>query len=162
MSESPSPDGGAEAALEAADDAIAFRLRGWTKIYPGTVALEDVDLDLQKGEVHGLCGGNGSGKSTLIKVLCGVVPGDGGTLEAADRTIEVAQLRPKLVHSLGIRVVHQDLAQFPDLTVAENMTLGSDVPTGLMGRYDWQTARRVTQEQLDRFEVSARPGELLK
>ena len=66
-------------------------IRHLSKTFPGTLALDAVDLDIAGGEIHSLCGGNGSGKSTLIKILCGVYQGDpGGTLRIGEERIDSA------------------------------------------------------------------------
>jgi ribose transport system ATP-binding protein len=73
------------------------------------------------------------------------------------------ELTPRLSRELGIRVVHQDLAVFPDLSVAENMRLGSgDFPRTRLGGVDWRRLRKLTQQQLTRFEISTRPDTLLR
>ena len=63
----------------------ALLLRGVAKIYPGTVALEDVALDVRYGEVHGLMGKNGAGKSTLVGVLAGLIEPTSGTIAVGGR-----------------------------------------------------------------------------
>src|SRR4051794_15154520 len=107
---------------------VALSARGISKVFPGTRALDGVDLTVRHGEVHALCGGNGSGKSTLIKILCGVYHGDGGSVRIGDTELDASSVRPNVAHDLGVRVVHQDFAVFPDLSIAENMMLGADYP----------------------------------
>jgi ribose transport system ATP-binding protein len=147
-------------ALETTPD-IALSVRGVSKIYPGTRALDDVSLEIYKGEIHGLCGGNGSGKSTLIKILCGVVDADSGVVQIGDREIDAVHLTAKLGHELGIHVVHQDLAMFPDLSVAENMVLGTEFPT-TGGRVRWREVNRRAQALIKRFEISVTPRTRLR
>lgn len=140
---------------------LALSARAMAKSYPGVRALAGVDLDLRYGEVHALCGGNGSGKSTLIKLLAGVVPGDEGTVEVGGQKLNAAEIKPRLVYELGVRVVHQDLAVFPDLSVAENMMLGASYPTrsGCIRRAE---VRRRALAQLERFEINTRPDTLVR
>ncbi|MER6975664.1 sugar ABC transporter ATP-binding protein [Streptomyces carpinensis] len=140
---------------------MALEARGITKVFPGTRALDHISLTLRRGEIHALCGGNGCGKSTLIKILSGVLQADSGTVLLNDVDIDVTQVKPAQVHELGLRVVHQDLAVFPDLSIAENMMLGSGYPVA-RGRIQWRETRRRAQAQIDRFEIPARPENLLR
>ena len=84
-------------------------------------ALRSVSFDLRPGEVHALVGENGAGKSTLIKIVTGAVAQDSGVLRIQNRLIE--HHNPVQAHALGIAVVYQQPALFPDLTVAENIAL---------------------------------------
>ncbi len=103
---------------------------GVTKRFGGVTALDDVDFDLRRGEIHALLGENGAGKSTLIKVLGGIHAPDSGTIR-----IEGEQLR---IHSVadanrhGVRIIHQELSLVPNLSIAENIYLGRE-PQGLAG-----------------------------
>jgi ribose transport system ATP-binding protein len=137
------------------------RASGLSKIYGSTAALSNVDVDLRPGEVHGLCGANGSGKSTLVKILCGVVAGDTGTVRVGEREIEVADLDPKLAYQLGVRVVHQDLAIFADLSVAENMVIGGEFPVDRMGRIKRAEMHRRAAEAIREFEIRAEPDTIV-
>ena len=145
-----------------ASGAPTLSVRGVSKGFPGTRALDQVDMDVRAGEIHALCGGNGSGKSTLVKILCGVYQADTGTVRIGAEEHEAAHMRPKLARDLGVRVVHQDLALFPDLTVAENMLLGAGLPLSSAGTIRWGELRRQAQAQLDRFEIAAKPETLMR
>ncbi|SDU79024.1 sugar ABC transporter ATP-binding protein [Jiangella alkaliphila] len=98
-----------------------LRVEGATKRYPGVVALDGVELEVQAGEVHALVGENGAGKSTLVRILGGVHPADDGSLLLDGEPY--APQSPQDALSAGIRVVHQELATLPNLTVAENLFL---------------------------------------
>jgi ribose transport system ATP-binding protein len=138
-------------------------VRGLSKTFPGTRALIDVDLDIAAGEIHSLCGGNGSGKSTLIKILCGVYQGDpGGTLRVGEEEIAVDETTPEFAREVGIHVVHQDLGVFLDLSVTENIALGHGYPVRGGTQVRWPGLRRRAKELLERFEIEASPGTLLR
>lgn len=97
-----------------------------TKDFPGVRALDDVNFDVQSGEIHALCGENGAGKSTLIKILGGVYPF--GTYEGELHINGIIQRFRNVrdaEHS-GIAVIHQELALIPEMTVAENIYLGRE------------------------------------
>src|SRR2546423_15468569 len=88
------------------------------KSFPGTRALDHVDLRVGAGEVHALLGANGSGKSTLAKILSGVYQPDEGELRIGDVTVRAID-SPNQAHALGIAVVHQESPLVDTLTVAE-------------------------------------------
>lgn len=134
-------------------------VRALSKTFAGTRALQRVDIDFLPGEVHAVCGGNGSGKSTLIKILCGVYQGDeGGEIRVGDVRIDSDKTAAGAAHAAGIRVVHQDLGVFPDLTVAENLALGAGFETGLGGRVRWREQRRQAAASIRAFNIPASPG----
>ncbi|WP_194839945.1 sugar ABC transporter ATP-binding protein [Aeromicrobium yanjiei] len=140
----------------------ALSIRGLSKVYPGTRALDRVDLDVRGGEVLGLCGGNGSGKSTLIKILCGVESADAGEVQLGDAVIAADEIKSQAMHELGLRVVHQDLAVFLDLNVGENLMLGAGYPTRIGPSVDWRSVSDRARALIDRFEIEATPRTLLR
>ncbi|MTD54951.1 sugar ABC transporter ATP-binding protein [Amycolatopsis pithecellobii] len=134
-----------------------------TKTFPGTVALRDVDLEIRAGEIHALVGGNGSGKSTLIKILSGVYQGDpGGVVRIGDVVVDAESMTPEVARGAGVHVVHQDLGIFLDLSVAENMALGSEYDRHKVGAIDWRALNQRTRDLIKRFEIDARPSTLLR
>src|SRR5438270_7005349 len=98
-----------------------LKLTGITKSFAGVQALRGVSFELSSGEVHALVGENGAGKSTLIKVITGAHRPDDGTLIVNGQV--VTHNDPTVAKSLGIAVIYQQPALFPDLTVAENIAL---------------------------------------
>jgi ABC-type sugar transport system ATPase subunit len=137
------------------------RISHMTKHYPGVVALDDVQLEVQPGEVHALLGENGAGKSTLIKILAGVAEPDGGTIELAGKEVSFKHPLEAVVN--GIAVTYQDLSLFPNLSVAENIAISKKLETGDF-HVTWGEIRRIAQEALDELgvevDVSARLGYL--
>jgi len=137
-------------------DAV-LRVRHLSKTFGGTRALADVDLDVERGEIHALLGGNGSGKSTLIKVLAGVYAGDRGEVATGGRTARADAWTPQDAFAAGLRFVHQNPGVFLDLSVAENMAIGHGFPTAAGGRIRWRDLHARTRELLQRFNIAAVP-----
>ncbi|QQO34968.1 sugar ABC transporter ATP-binding protein [Bradyrhizobium diazoefficiens] len=103
---------------------IALSLRKATKLYAGVPAIDGVDFDLRRGEIHALVGENGAGKSTLTKVMAGVVMLTSGTM-----TVDGADVAPKTpleARNLGIAMVFQENSLVPTMTVAQNLFLGQE------------------------------------
>jgi ribose transport system ATP-binding protein len=92
------------------------------------VALEGVDFDLRRGEVHVLFGENGAGKSTLINIIAGTYPADTGTFKYQGR--EITHLTPHGARVIGISPVFQEFSLVPELTVEENLFLGRELTSG--------------------------------
>ncbi|MFN7914871.1 MAG: sugar ABC transporter ATP-binding protein [Vicinamibacterales bacterium] len=132
------------------------------KRFGGVHALNGVSLDLQAGEVHAICGENGAGKSTLIKLLAGVHPSGSyeGQLLLRGRPARFAS--PRDAERAGIAIVHQELALFGEMTVAENLFL-TDLPRR-RGRVDWPAlhtrARAVLAEAHIELDPDTRVGSL--
>ena len=103
---------------------FAVRMLGITKRFPGVVALDDVTLEVRRGEIHAICGENGAGKSTLMKILSGVYSPDSGVLEIDGAATRFAGTRD--AEHAGIAIIHQELALVEDLPVAANVFLGRE------------------------------------
>ena len=140
----------------------ALSARGVRKDFPGTTALDGVTFELLPGEVHSLVGGNGCGKSTLMKILAGVLPADAGTLDVGGETFDLRHFSAALASRQGLHFVHQESTTFGDMTVAENLSLGSRFETDPIGRIRWRALRRRVRSVLERFEIDARPDDLVE
>ena len=131
-----------------------------SKRYGTTRALNEVSFVVPSGVVHGLVGGNGSGKSTLIKSLAGVVRPDTGTVTIRGDVIDLAAgIGASRMRESGLRFVHQQSSVFADLTVAENLALGSGFATSSFGRIRWREQNIRAQAIVDRFDIQARPSD---
>ena len=120
-----------------------------SKRFPGVLALDDVSLQVEKGECHALIGENGAGKSTLGKILSGVYTADSGEICLNGKAISAAN--PLAARRLGIAMVHQELAFCPNLSVAENLCLG-DIP-GKAGFISRRKMRSLARQMLDEIEA---------
>lgn len=113
---------------------ISLELQGITKVYPGAIALNNVSLSINGGEVVGLIGENGAGKSTLMKVLSGAIAPDEGKIFIDAK--EANSLTPASVNKCGIALVHQELNPFSNLDVTANVLLGREIRHGVFGFLD--------------------------
>jgi rhamnose transport system ATP-binding protein len=125
-----------------------------SKSFAGIAALRNVSFELHEAEVHALVGENGAGKSTLIKIMTGALEADSGSVEVGGRVVE--SNNPTVAKSLGITVIYQQPALFPDLTVSENMALGLE-PAGLWRRVNWQERRRRSRALFQLIGVNINP-----
>ena len=105
-----------------------LKMQGIQKYFPGVHALDDAYLEVRSGEVMALVGENGAGKSTLMKILTGIYPKDGGTVEYFGEQIEING--PKDAQDRGICIVHQELNLMQHLTVADNIYIGREPVNG--------------------------------
>ena len=117
---------------------------GLTKSFPGVLALDGVDFDLQPGEIHALLGENGAGKSTLIKALGGAVVPDRGDVRLDGAPLPVGD--PLEVRRRGISIVYQEFTLVPELSVADNIFLGRESGRPFLRRREM---RRAAQDLLD-------------
>ena len=132
---------------------IILKMQGIQKYFPGVHALDDAQLEIRSGEVMGLIGENGAGKSTLMKILTGIYPKDGGTIEFFGEQIEING--PKDAQNRGICIVHQELNLMQHLTVADNIFIGRESTKGLF--LDKADQNRRTQELLDSLHLTIDP-----
>ncbi|GAA0996060.1 sugar ABC transporter ATP-binding protein [Acrocarpospora macrocephala] len=110
---------------------LAVRAAGVHRAFGGVQALRDASFAARPGEIHALAGENGAGKSTLIKVLCGLISADRGTVEIFGQQVRRV-VEPAARRRLGVATAFQELSLLPDLTVAENLLL-QDPPRGRLG-----------------------------
>jgi ribose transport system ATP-binding protein len=123
-------------------------MRGVSKAFGASVALDQVALDLSKGEVHALVGENGAGKSTLMKVLSGAYRADSGTMSLDGRPY--APRNPRDAHRRGVAMIYQELTLAPHLSVEANVMLGQERSrAGLLRRKEH---RRLVTEALEVLE----------
>ncbi|MDO5700993.1 MAG: sugar ABC transporter ATP-binding protein [Bowdeniella nasicola] len=137
-------------------DEIILQMSHITKAFSGVRALDDVNFQVRRGEIHAICGENGAGKSTLMNVLSGVYPH--GTYEG-DIDYLGERCRFKSIRDserVGIVIIHQELALSPFLSVAENIFLGSEITRS--GVIDWHETNRRAAVLLDKVGLDVDPG----
>ncbi|CAN5351109.1 sugar ABC transporter ATP-binding protein [soil metagenome] len=132
-----------------------LQMRDITKTFPGVKALQNVSLEVERGQVHAICGENGAGKSTLMKVLSGVYPV--GTYEGEiffeDELVEFKNTNDS--EAAGIVIIHQELALSPYLSIAENIFLGNEQQT--RGFINWNKPNLEASKLLARVGLKDNP-----
>jgi len=117
---------------------VVLRIKNLTKHFGGAVAVQDVSLELSRGEAHALVGANGAGKSTIIRTLAGLVQPDSGEIEIDGRGVEFRNPTEPILH--GLAFMHQELNLVPQFTAFENIVLG--LPPGrVAGLATWRLYR---------------------
>jgi ABC-type sugar transport system ATPase subunit len=140
-------------------DRELLRLENVTKIFPGVVAVDGVDFDMNRGEVHALVGENGAGKSTLIKILGGIYQPDSGRIIFEDQDVVFYSTHQS--QESGISVIYQEFNLIPDLSVAENIFIGRE-PKRILNRFiNWKKINSDAQVVLDRLDVQIDPSEFI-
>ena len=135
-----------------------IELQGITKRFPGVVANDQVDLTVEKGEIHAICGENGAGKSTLMKILYGMQSPDDGTMTVDGEVVVFGS--PADAIERGIGMVHQHFMLADQLTVMENVILGSE-PTK-HGRIDVKAAADHLAEVAEAYGLTVSPDDLVE
>ena len=132
-----------------------LEMRNITKTFPGVKALQQVNLTVEPGEVHAICGENGAGKSTLMKVLSGIYPHGNyeGEIVYEGRTAQFHGIRDS--EKAGIVIIHQELALSPFLSIAENIFLGNE--RAKHGMIDWNATNLEAAKLLARVGLKENP-----
>jgi ribose transport system ATP-binding protein len=130
-------------------------LRGIGKRFPGVIALDNVSLDIGKGEVVALCGENGAGKSTLMKILGGVYQPDAGEIVVDGVAVKINNVTDSM--KLGVAFIHQELNVLDNLDIAANVYLGRE-PRNALGLIDFKKIHADTEPLLKRLglDISSR------
>ena len=121
-----------------------LEMTGITKSFPGVKALDNISFNLKAGEVHTIMGENGAGKSTLMKILSGLYTADSGTIRIEGEEVHIHNTTKAI--ELGIGMVHQELSNVPEMTVAENIFLGKEPKN--MGLVNYRKMNRDAEELL--------------
>ena len=126
---------------------ILLEMKNITKTFPGVKALDNVNLQVEEGEIHALVGENGAGKSTLMNVLSGVYPFGSyeGDIVYDGEVCQFNQIKDS--ESKGIVIIHQELALIPYMTIAENMFLGNE--RGNKIKINWNETNELARKYLD-------------
>jgi ABC-type uncharacterized transport system ATPase subunit len=138
---------------------LAIELIDITKRFPGVIANDGVNLAVEQGEIHAICGENGAGKSTLMKILYGMQAPDEGVMRVNGKEVHFAS--PTEAIDAGIGMVHQHFMLADNLTVLENVILGSE-PVLSGGRIDFKAARTHLAEVTAAYGLAIDPNDLVE
>ncbi|MCI8335043.1 MAG: sugar ABC transporter ATP-binding protein [Lachnospiraceae bacterium] len=136
---------------------VILTMKGIDKSFPGVHALDHVDLEVCRGEVHALMGENGAGKSTLMKVLTGIYSKDEGTITYEGREVEFTN--PREAQDAGIVIVHQELNMLGHLTVAQNIFIGREFMKGAL--IDDKKMNEEARKLFDQLGIDIDPRETM-
>ncbi|MEP4149966.1 MAG: ATP-binding cassette domain-containing protein, partial [Lentilitoribacter sp.] len=112
-----------------------IKLSGISKSFPGVKALQNVELELYRGQVTALIGENGAGKSTLVKTMTGIYQPDEGEISVNGKVVFLGSAHDAFSH--GITAIHQETVLFDEMSVAENIYLGH-TPKTKFKTIDWK------------------------
>ena len=135
-----------------------LEVHGITKQFPGTLALDNVHLELLPGEVHAIMGENGAGKSTLMKIVSGVIPPDAGDLRLEGKPVVFKT--PYQALESGIAIVYQELNVVSTLTVAENLFPGR-LPVNTFGMVRYKELFRNAERAIQKLNADIDPRALV-
>ena len=138
--------------------ATAVELRGIVKRFPGVLANDHIDLQVEEGEIHGLLGENGAGKTTLMNILSGLTGPAEGQILLYGKQVHFSSCLDAIRH--GVDMVHQHFMLVPVFTVAENLVLGNEPIKGL--QFDIKKARALVKEMSDRYQLKVDPNVLIR
>jgi rhamnose transport system ATP-binding protein len=143
-----------EAVLVPGEERPVLEMVHVSKQFGATLALDDVSLELRRGEIHALLGENGAGKSTLIKIMTGVQRQDSGEIRIDGTPVRVTSSQD--AQRLGVAAIYQEPMIFPDLSVAENIFIGHRDRGKVVDR---RRMEREASEVLGRLDVRLDVGE---
>ena len=136
---------------------IILTMKDIDKSFPGVHALDHVNFEVRKGEVHALMGENGAGKSTLMKVLTGIYTKDSGSIIFEGKEVEFHNTRE--AQDAGIVIVHQELNMLGHLTVAQNIFIGREFKKGI--RIDDKKMNEEAAKLFERLHIDIDPMETM-
>lgn len=134
-------------------------MKNISKTFPGVKALQNIELEIQKGEIHALIGENGAGKSTLIKILSGIYQPDDGAEIYIDSE-KMSSIKPITALLKGIVVIYQDFSLFPNLSVAENIAISLDIEKKKK-TVNWKRMKKIASDAVSRLGVEIDVNEQL-
>ena len=153
----PAEDAASPPGANGKSDQPLLDMRAITKRFPGVLALSNVNFDVRRGEVHALVGENGAGKSTLMKIVAGVYTRDEG--EMFFKGQPAAFTNPRQAQNAGITTIYQELNLIPQLSITENIFLGSEIQRGAL--LNWPRMHEQARALLAKLHLDVDPRRLV-
>ncbi len=139
-------------------DINVLEMKHITKVFSGFKAVDSVDFNLIRGEVHALLGGNGAGKTTLMKILAGVYSPEKGNILIEGNPVHIHSRKSS--QEQGIAMIFQELSILPNLTVAENLFLSREKKKGI--QLDDKQMEKEAQSLLESLGMNLSPSQIVK
>lgn len=139
---------------------VILRMSNISKAFPGVRALDNINFELRKGEVHCLLGENGAGKSTLIKIMSGAHQKDSGTIFLHGEEIDIKDAHTS--RALGISTIYQEMSLIPGMSVAENIFLGEEIIKSPFYMVDKEKMVQQAKAIFQEMNVDVNPKSLIK
>ncbi|AYF53521.1 ABC transporter ATP-binding protein [Clostridium sp. K25] len=133
-------------------------MKGITKVFPGTIANDNIDFDLLSGETHVLLGENGAGKTTLMNILYGLYQPEKGEIYIKGNKVKITN--PNDAIKLGIGMVHQHFMLVHNFTIAENIILGKETKKGIT--LDIEKAKEDVKKLAERYGFNINPEDVIE
>ena len=140
--------------------ATILSMKNITKIYPGVIALDNVSIDIEQGELMAICGENGAGKSTLLKIIAGAINKTSGDIYFQGEKVDIKN--PHDAKEQGISIIYQELNLNPNLNIAENILLGQEPSKrGFIQRKDlYERAKKICGQLNINYDLKTKVGRL--
>lgn len=135
---------------------IAYSLRDVQKKYPGVLAVDQVNLSVQQGEIHGIIGKNGAGKSVLMTLIAGITRANAGTITIQGKEIDMRTYTPAMAREMGVMLIPQEPLMMPGMSVIDNLFLNSELKTRF-GLLDREKMKNIVLDIADRMSVKVSP-----
>ena len=142
------------------DKDVLLELHHVRKEFPGVVAVNDVSMNIRRGEVHIIIGENGAGKSTLVKMMAGLYKCDGGEMIFEGKPYHPADVQE--AQHWGVNMIHQELSLMQNRTVAQNVYIGREPVKGGLRAVDTAKMNEDCQKILDEIGLAVKPATLVK
>lgn len=139
---------------------VILRMSNVSKAFPGVQALDSINFELRKGEVHCLLGENGAGKSTLIKILSGAHQKDNGAIFLHGNEVDIRDAQ--ISRDLGISTIYQEMSLIPAMSVAENIFLGEEIVKNSFWMVNKKEMEKRTQAIFQEMNIEIDPKKLIK
>ena len=136
---------------------VILTMKDIDKSFPGVHALDHVNFEVKRGEVHALMGENGAGKSTLMKVLTGIYTKDSGSITFEGKEVEFHNTRE--AQDAGVVIVHQELNMLGHLTVAQNIFIGREFKKGI--KIDDKRMNEEAKKLFEKLHIDIDPAETM-